>query len=237
MTSAAPWPRLLLPGLSTLAMLAVLLFLGTWQVERLAWKQGLLDIIADAEQRPAISLPDNPPPFAKVRVEGVFDPSLSALYGAEVRSMGGVGTGGGRQLGVLRREGAVPVLVDRGWVPVASMSASADIVQPVPAGPVVVEGYVRPADQPGMFTPDDDVVRSRFYTLDPRAIGPALGVDAIAPFVLVAMGPPPPQGYPEPASALPRPPNNHLVYAATWYGLAVVLLAIFVLYARKVLRP
>jgi surfeit locus 1 family protein len=35
---------------------------------------------------------------------------------------------------------------------------------------------------------------------------------------------------------LPRPPNNHLLYAITWYGLAVALLVIFYLYARKVWR-
>ena len=33
---------------------------------------------------------------------------------------------------------------------------------------------------------------------------------------------------------LPRPPNNHLPYAITWYGLAIALLVIFALYARKV---
>ena len=40
-----------------------------------------------------------------------------------------------------------------------------------------------------------------------------------------------------PARTLPRPANNHLSYAITWYGLATGLLVIFALYARKVLRP
>jgi len=42
---------------------------------------------------------------------------------------------------------------------------------------------------------------------------------------------------PEPAHALPRPVDNHLSYALTWFGLAATLLVIFILYARKVLRP
>ena len=224
--------RLLVPGISTLAMLAVLLFLGTWQVNRLAWKQAVLAAIAAAEMRPPVPLAAAPPMLARVLAEGHFAP-LSALYGAEVRSVAGVPTGGARLLGVLLRDGAAPVLVDRGWVPV-----------PVPAvltGPAAIDGYIRPPDQPGAFTPADDLAGRRFYTLAPAAIGRALGFPELAPFVLVAMGPSPPAGYPEPARTMPRPTNNHLTYALTWYGLAMVLLVIFVVYVRasiqKVPRP
>jgi surfeit locus 1 family protein len=49
------------------------------------------------------------------------------------------------------------------------------------------------------------------------------------------MGQPPPKGYPDPAQHLPRPPNNHLSYAITWYGLAAGLLLVFGLWTREVL--
>ncbi|HEX3350753.1 MAG TPA: SURF1 family cytochrome oxidase biogenesis protein, partial [Acetobacteraceae bacterium] len=49
-----------------------------------------------------------------------------------------------------------------------------------------------------------------------------------------ALGPPP-EDYPDPAQSLPRPPNDHLSYALTWYGLAATLLVVFLLYARKVI--
>ena len=216
-----PASRLFLPGLMTLAMLATLLTLGTWQVNRLLWKQDLLAAIAAGEQRPAIPLAGSPPAFARVRTEGRFAP-VTALYGAEVRG----NTGGARLLGILHREGAAPILVDRGWVPVPP--------PPVATGPAVVEGFIRPAETPGPFAPADDTSGRRFYTLNPEAIGRALGVSNLAPFTLVAMGPP---GTPDPARTLPRPPNNHLVYAITWYGLAIALLVVFALYARKVRTP
>jgi surfeit locus 1 family protein len=47
------------------------------------------------------------------------------------------------------------------------------------------------------------------------------------------MGSTPAAGHPDPAKRLPRPPNNHLQYAVTWYGLAVGLLVIFAAYVRK----
>ena len=95
---------------------------------------------------------------------------------------------------------------------------------------------VRPSDTPGMFSATDSPATRRFYTLDAPTIGKDLGLDRVAPFILVALGPPPPERYPDPARHLPRPPNNHLSYAITWYGLAIALVVIFVLWARKVLN-
>jgi surfeit locus 1 family protein len=42
--------------------------------------------------------------------------------------------------------------------------------------------------------------------------------------------------FPDPVQHLPRPPDNHLQYAITWFGFAVTLVIIFLLYARKALR-
>ena len=223
--------RLLVPVLSTLVMLALLLGLGTWQVERLAWKEGLLAQIARAEARPAVPLGDTPEPFAKVRASG-----LPALYGSQGHDTPAGPMLGAQLLAVLDRPGQAPLLVDRGWVPTAPNGAPGPLPAP-PAGETVVEGFVRQPDHPGPFSAADDPVQRRFYTLDPVAIGHALGLATVAPFTLVAMGPPPPGQSPVPAEALPRPVNNHLSYTITWYGVAVVLLVIFVLYARKVLRP
>lgn len=87
-----------------------------------------------------------------------------------------------------------------------------------------------------MFAATDDTELRRFYTLDPAAIGAALSLGRVAPFTLVALGPTPPEGYPDPAKRLPRPPNDHLSYAITWYSLAGTLLVVFFVYSRKVLR-
>ena len=80
--------------------------------------------------------------------------------------------------------------------------------------------------------------RGGSYTLDPYAIGAAMGLADIRPFVLVALAASPAPGlivdhWPDPARHLPRPPNNHLSYVITWYGLAIALLAIFTIWARK----
>ena len=58
----------------------------------------------------------------------------------------------------------------------------------LPSGDVTVEGYVRPGDTPGLFSATDDPATRQFYTLDPAAIGAALGLPRVAPFILVAHG-------------------------------------------------
>jgi surfeit locus 1 family protein len=223
--------RLLWPGVMTAVMLATLLGLGTWQVQRLHWKQAVLAQLARAEAAPAVPLPPQPDPYTKVQVTGHLRGDLSASYGAEVRD-----TPLGTQLGTqlvqpLERQGEETILVDRGWVP---DKRTRPIAQP--EGEVTLEGYVRPSDTPGVFSAADNPAARQFYTLSAPAIGAALGLQHVAPFILVAMESPPPERYPDPARHLPRPLNNHLSYAITWYGLAIALVVIFVLWSRKVLE-
>jgi surfeit locus 1 family protein len=221
----APARRLILPLLVTLPVLALLLGLGTWQAGRLAWKTDLLARIAAAEAGPAAPLADRPDPFAKAAATGRFDHAREALLGLEVRGT----TLGARLVTPLLRDGAPPVLVDRGWVPLERAGAVAR-----PEGPLSVTGWVKPAEQAGPFSATDDTAGRRFYTFDPVAIGRALGLPQVAPFGLVALGEG--GGLPEPDRALPRPRNNHLGYAITWYGTALALVGVFLAWARRRLK-
>ena len=215
-------PGLLWPTVSTLLMLLVLLGLGTWQVRRLHWKEGILARIAAAETAPPVPLPAAPEPFQKVRVTGQFLPGLMASYGVEVRDTPNGPLMGRHLIAPLAAEGRV-ILIDRGWAPEADHPAP-------PTVPVTVTGYVRPPERPRVLGVADNPGRREFFTLDPAAIAASLGLSNVAPFTLVALGPP--AGPPVPAQHLPRPPNNHLSYALTWYGLAIVLVIVFIGWAR-----
>ncbi len=212
-------------------MLFVLIALGTWQVYRLQWKEGILAQIAAAEAAPAAPLPPNPAPYTKGSVTGRFRFDLAAQFGAEVRDTRAGPTMGFYQIVPLERDHAPTVLVDRGWVPEKRETPLDN-----PAGVVTVTGYVRPGDGPHWFSPADDVAGRQFYTLDPNMIGASLGVPALAPFALVALGASTAEIYPAPAEHLPQPPNNHLSYIITWHGLAVALVVIFFVWVRRTLR-
>ncbi len=202
--------------------------LGVWQVERLHWKLGLLADIDRAEAAAPVPLGTAPLPWAKVEATGHMRDDLAALYGSEVRNTASGPTLGAQLITPLMRDGADPVLVDRGWLPEGA-------AVPHDPDPSRVVGYVRPPDHASWLSPAGDPAKHRFFTLDPQAIGAALGLARVAPFTLVALGPG--GTLPEPAQSLPRPPNDHLGYAITWFGLAVCALGVFAAYAWRTLRP
>ena len=217
--------RLLWPSLTAAVMLALTLGLGFWQVERLAWKTALLANIDRAEAEPPIPLPDRPDAFQRVVAEGSFLP-IVGLYGAEVRAGVEGPVMGARLLGALQRSGAPPVIVDRGWAPI-------DFNPAPPSGPQRIEGYVRPAERTSWLGASDDPVHRRFFALNPAAIGAAFGLNEVTPYTLVAMGHS--AGFPQAAIALPRPPNDHLAYAITWFSLSAALAVVFSLFVRQTL--
>ncbi|HEY0424400.1 MAG TPA: SURF1 family protein [Rhodopila sp.] len=227
----AGYGRFVVPGLSTLVMMVVLIGLGTWQVQRLHWKQTILEQIAKAEAAPAVPLMDAPAPYTKVSVTGRFQFDRAAQFGVEVRDTRAGPTIGFDQIVPLDRDGAPPLLVDRGWVPLKRQTPLDD-----PAGAVTIVGYVRPGEKPSWFSASDDVPARQFFTLDPRAIGNAVGVRDPEPFTLVALGQATAEVYPAPTQHLPRPLNNHLSYVITWYGLAGALAVISGAWMRKALR-
>jgi len=233
-----PWQRLILPSFLALPVLALLLGLGTWQLQRLAWKNGLLAELAAAQARGPVEATGNPPPFAHITATGRFRPGAEAMLGLEVRGP----VLGGSLITVLDRPGQPPLLVERGWAP---LERGDQIQRPV--GEVTVSGYARYADRRGLFAAKDDPANRRFYSFDPRAIAEALGAPDAAPYALTVVVPgaaplpsglgstPPPQRGPVPDAAhgFPSPNNPHLGYAVTWFGLALAWTAIFLLWARR----
>jgi len=223
--------RLLLAVIAAAPVLVILLGLGTWQVQRLAWKTEMLERMAAAESGPAEPLFETAEPFARVTVTGRFDHLREVMLGVEPRN----GVLGGHLVTPLLRAADPTVLVDRGWAP---FERGGTTIQR-PAGEVTIEGWIRPGEKPNRFSAVDDVANRRFYTFDPEAIAAAIGLRRLEPFGVVALAPAASPGapraavLPEPASTLPKPPNNHLGYAITWYGLAASLVYVLIAYARR----
>jgi surfeit locus 1 family protein len=235
-----PWQRLILPSFLALPVLALLLGLGTWQLQRLAWKQGVLAELAVAQARPPIPAPDQPQPYAHLTATGRFRPVAEAMLGLEVRGT----TLGGSLIAVLDRPGAPPLLVERGWAPLEGGQVNR------PEGEVSLTGYARFSDRRNPLAARDDRAARRFYHFDARTIAETLGAPDALPYALVVVVPgaplapsgfgaaPPPQRGPLPDAAhgFPTPNNPHLGYAITWFGLALAWTAIFLLWARRRIR-
>ncbi len=206
--------------------MAAMVALGVWQLHRLTWKEAIIAEIRAAQAAPPIALPATPSPFEKVQIICTWLPGQAALYGDEIKDSPTGPILGAELIQPCQQPNGTIILADLGWVPQLTPHALA-----LPPNPV---GYIRAPEHPGWFSAPDDPAHRLFYTLDAAPIAQALGLQA-APYMLIALGPPPPPGsqLPIPARDLPTPPNNHYQYALTWFGLAATLGFQFIFFARK----
>lgn len=217
-----------------LAALAVLIALGVWQLYRLDWKQELLAQLDERLARDPVALPASLAAEAvtdwrwrPVRVEGELRPAKTLFWQARTNA---AGTAGVRALTPLVRDDGTTVFVDRGWLPYdAQDSFFEEASGPRPA---VVEGVVRPAGEPGWFTPDNVPEANEWYWLDVAAMAEAAGLGGDVLPVVVQQRPGSPlaagrEGHPEPTPVEPDLRNQHLQYALTWFALALGLVGIF----------
>jgi surfeit locus 1 family protein len=225
-------PRLW-PSLATLGALIVLLGLGTWQVERLRWKETLIAERSRQLAAEAVTLPAEADwqawEFRRVEVAGVLRHDLEQLFGASTHQ----GQLGHHVLTPLKRNDGTVVLIDRGWVPADRAHPAARRQGQIP-GPVVITGIVRyrGADQTGWFTPANEPETRMWYSYDLPALEQALGLPLL-PVVVEADDRPNPGGLPIGGLSQIVLANNHLQYAVTWFGLALTLVAVYVAFSLQ----
>lgn len=231
---------LVAPALATLAALCLLTALGTWQLQRKAWKEGLLRAIAERSGQPPADVGDAiftapPPAFTHVRLSGRFLHDKERFWFSDGR------LGPGFQVFTpLEVAPARVVWVNRGYVPAKLREPGTRALGQV-GGDVTVVGLVREAGERNAFTPANDPARNEWYWRDlPGLQASAFTSDVnYAPVMVDADARPAnPGGWPEGGAALAPLPNRHLGYALTWYGLAVALIAVFFSFARgRLARP
>jgi surfeit locus 1 family protein len=212
--------------------------LGNWQVERLAWKR---DLIARVDERVHAAATDAPgrdawpqvsaarDEYRRVRATGVFLHDRETLVQAATELGSGFWV-----LTPLRMADGDVVLVNRGFVP-AELRERAARRQDEPLGEVTVTGLLRITEPGGGFLRDNDPGADRWHSRDVAAIARARGLTDAAPYFIDADagGPQAGAGTPHEPSGQPAWPrggltvitfhNSHLVYAITWYGLALMV--------------
>ncbi len=222
-----PWITLILGSI----VFAILVGLGTWQVERLQWKENLLAEIEQRTHAAPASLNEIEDLWAKqhdvdyrtVTVVGQFMDGQERHYLATFAGMSGFYVYAPLQL----TDGRI-IFINRGFVPYdkkepATRSAGVD-------GPVTIKGLARnPLDaKPSSLVPDNDLKANIYYWKDLRTMAAQSGVpeSRLIPFFIDADKTPNPGGLPIGGVTIIDLPNSHLQYAVTWYGLAATLLAI-----------
>ncbi len=217
-------------SLVILSLLAIagLTALGVWQLERRTWKLALIDHV---EQRinaapvpmpassswPAINAANDE--YRRITVTGRFLHDRETLITAVTEYGGGFWV-----LTPLQTADGSVVLVNRGFVP-PERRDQARRREADPQGTVSVTGLLRMTEPKGGFLRSNDPEGGRWYSRDVAAIAAARGLPQAAPFFIDADATPNPGGYPLGGLTVVKFPNNHLIYALTWFGLAFMMAA------------
>lgn len=216
-----------------LGALALLVGLGAWQLQRLAWKRDLLATVEAHMSAPPLALPAEVADpaaldFRRVSASGRFAHGRELyLAGRNRRGRPGV-----HVVTPLLREGGAAVLVNRGWVPLDKKDPASRAAGQV-SGTVTVTGIARVPRPPGMFVPENDPAKGFWMTVDIAAMAAAARVAPVLPVIVEADATPNPGGLPIGGVTRIDYRNDHLQYALTWFALAVALVIIFVVYHRS----
>jgi surfeit locus 1 family protein len=233
------WLSLAILSILGLLLIAAFAALGTWQLKRLSWK---LDLIARIEERVQAAPVPVPPRSDWPNVTAARDEyrhvTLQGRFLHEKETLVYAATERGAGYWVvtpLAAADGTTVLVNRGFVPTERREASTRREGQI-EGEAKVTGLVRMDEPNGSLLQSNKAGENRWYSRDVGAIAAARGLSEVAPYFVDADAVPNRGGLPVGGLTRVVFPNNHLVYAVTWYGLAAMTAGMLVILWRTARR-
>ena len=215
----------------TLIGFIFLLSLGTWQLERLKWKNNLI-----AERQSFLN--DVPLEFdgditqlnglmwKPVVVSGIFEHDKE-LYLAARSMRGNVGF---HVLTPIRLSNGKNILINRGWVPREKKAPSTRVEANI-LNKTEVTGIINPGFKKGAFSPKNDATKNVWLYIDFDEMSSAINLE-LEEFVIDANengeG-----GFPIGSQTRVNLPNDHLQYSVTWYLLSITLVMVWFFWNKK----
>lgn len=237
-----PASRRSVAGLSAMSalMVAVLVGLGLWQLQRRVEKHALIVALTERLAAAPVDLPPSDQWAALTPARDEFRRvAFTARYAAQPDAMvyatgsairDDIASPGNWALLPAQLGNGLTVVINTGFVPNAALDRAAQdrAVAPLAAGePVRLTGYLRFPEQGGWLTPRPDTAKRLWFVRDVAAMATALNWGAVAPFYIDLEAPVPASGVPRPGPLSVKLKDNHLQYAITWFGLAAVVAIAF----------
>ena len=232
-------------GLFTLAMLALLVGLGVWQLQRRVAKHELISALNERLTTSPVALPAATEwsaltaardEFRRVTFAATYVPQPDAMVysaGSAVRE-DVTGPGTWAFLPARLSDGAI-VAVNAGFV----QNTMQDRAQQdraakrlVTGTPVKLTGYLRFPESAGALTPHEDAAKRLWFVRDHLAMARTLGWGPVAPFYIDLETPVPDSGIPKPGPLNVHLKDDHLQYAITWFTLAGAVVIAFGIWWR-----
>ncbi len=211
--------RRILIGTLIGCVIAGLIGLGVWQLQRRAWKLDLIKRTEAMLRSPPVPAPP-PAAWGAITSNDAYRPVIATgryRPDAETYTQAATAFGGGFWVLTPLDTGRFTVLINRGFVPPEQRGKA-----PAPSGTVTVRGLLRITEPAGGFLRSNDSAADRWYSRDVSAIAARRGLSNVAPYFIDAAATPG-TSWPRGGLTVVSFRNNHLVYALTWFGLAALL--------------
>lgn len=232
-------------GAFTLAMVAVFVGLGMWQLQRRAEKHALVAALTERLAAAPRSLPPSAQwsalspasdEFRRVSFKATYASGPDAMVyssGSSVREdISGPGTWAFMPARLPTGE---TVVINVGFVQNTMQDRAQQdraVGRLVTGEPTTLTGYIRFPETAGMLTPAENPARRLWFTRDHVAMAKSLGWGDVAPFYVDLEQPVPPNGIPKPGALEVHLKDDHLQYAVTWFALAGAVLIAFGVWLR-----
>jgi len=221
------------PTLFTLPALIVLVGLGVWQLQRLHWKEALIEERQMRSALPAAVLPEQIAApedleYTPLKVSGRFHHDREFYLAARTLN----GRVGLHVVTPFELPDSRILMIDRGWIPDARRDPSTRPEGQTP-GEVEVSGLGRLPGWKGLdwLQPENLPEENLWFWVDPPAMAAAAGLSPVIEGLYLDAGPAEnPGGWPRGGQTRIELPNDHLQYALTWFALAVALAVIYLIY-------
>ncbi|MGA2055910.1 MAG: SURF1 family cytochrome oxidase biogenesis protein [Bradyrhizobium sp.] len=238
-------------GLFTVAMIAVFIGLGVWQLQRRVEKHALIAALTERLALEPVPLPPvsewnkltpQEDEFRRVHLRASYGAGPDAMVyssGSAVRDdVSGPGTWA---FIPARLPGGEIVVVNAGFVQNTMQDRPQQdraVTRLVSGEAADLIGYIRFPETAGLLTPAADAGKRLWFVRDHLAMAQALGWGnggkTLAPFYIDLEQPAPASGIPKPGPLHVHLKDDHLQYAITWFALAgAVVIAFFIWWRGK----
>jgi cytochrome oxidase assembly protein ShyY1 len=232
-------------GLFTLAMVALFLGLGVWQLQRRVEKHALIAALTERLAAAPSALPPSAQwsalkpasdEFRRVSFAATYPSGPDAMVyssGSAVRDdISGPGTWA---LLPARLPDGNTIVINAGFVPNTMQDRAQQdraVARLITNEPVTLSGYIRFPEVAAALTPAENMAKRLWFTRDHLAMARALGWGEVAPFYIDLEAPVPAGGIPKPGPLEVHLKDDHLQYAITWFGLAGAVVIAFAVWLR-----
>ncbi len=210
--------------LLTILGLCVLCVFGTWQLQRLAWKNDIISQLNqayDSPQNAALKLEEiTGNELIYGRVNGIFMPDKALLLGPRTSNKEI-----GNDLLVPLKIGKNTLIINMGWTP---YPLDQQPIHHLKSRKVWFEGLIRKPKW-NAFTPENLPEKDIWYKADIEEIAKTKSLKAPYPFILRAENASHKFDAAFPNNHRLLPNNNHLQYAFFWFAMAAALASVYTL--------